>query len=324
MDGLFDDLCYRLGLRPDHRGYVQADCPWCGKEAKRGQSHFSFNAYGGSCFVCGEHAGLREIARLFGVEGDGPAPARHAVQRPKAPRPAARPHADFEALALVYATRLDAVAAWQAYKPISAETVRAYRLGLGPAPLYASKCPHERLQVPLIAEGRVVGFRSRTLACGCAKWLSPGGSKMILYNGERLLGPGPGMGLATAGLARGRVLWIVENPIDALMLEALRPDFCAVATLGVSMWQTEWTAIVRASVPRGVMVCYDNDRPGNGGGERGRAAWMATHPRDIMPNGVRLVNALLAAGVRARLYDWGDAPLKADIGDMLKEGYDGN
>ena len=68
-----------------------------------------------------------------------------------------------------------------------------------------------------------------------------------------------------------------------------------------------------------MLVAYDNDRPGNGGGAAGREAWLAEHGKDIEPNGVKLVNRLLKAGVKATLMDWGGYPLKTDIGMLVNE-----
>jgi len=200
--------------------------------------------------------------------------------------------------------------------------VAAYRLGYGAYPQYTSKCSHRRLQVPLIERGQVVGFRSRSVGCDCAKWLSPAGSRTLLYNGERLTrGPYYGMGFAlNAWVPHGDVLYIIENPVDAILLEHNSPEVYAVATLGVTMWQPEWTELVVRARPAMVVVAYDNDRPGNGGGIPGRDAWLRDHPKDIVPNGVKLVNALLTAGVNARLFPWADSPLKADIGDLITRG----
>lgn len=331
QEELFAALVQVTGGRPDRRGEVHVTCPWCGKEAARGQVHFSFSERGASCFVCGQRAGLRELARLYGL-GDDPDPVRRPVARrqPQARPPAPTRTWDYGEMAVRYADAPDALVRWQRYKWLPEETVAAYFLGVGRLPEYSSKCQHERLMVPLLVGRECVGIRARSLGCDCGKWLSPAGSRMILYNGERLREPEQRdeQGAAAAMLgyaagqrtARGRTLLIVENPVDALMLERWHPGAAAVATLGVSNWRDEWTEEVARSGAGLVVVCYDHDRPGNGGGEAGRRAWLATHERDIIPNGVRLVNRLLEAGVRARLFPWGDMPLKTDIGDLLEMG----
>lgn len=302
---LFERLCQRLNARPDRRGEVHVNCPFCGKEAKRGQVHFSFSERGAKCLVCGESAGLRRLAEVYGL--DGAQAWTPPTPRAEAPRRTLDRSADFARWCDEWARNPRAVDAWQKYKPLPEQVIRAHRLGLGRFPKYASQCQHERLMVPLYQDGKVVGIRGRALDCEHDKWLSPAGSKCALYNAEHL------------GRAAGRVVWIVENPIDALLLELALPDAVAVATLGVSMWQEEWTGRIAQARPASVIVAYDNDRPGNGGGETGRAVWLATHPKDLLPNGVKLANRLLAAGVRARLFPWpADAPVHMDIGDVLR------
>jgi hypothetical protein len=327
---LFAETCHRLGVQPDRRGEVHVDCPWCGKEAKRGQVHFSFSERGSRCFVCGGKAGLRELARVWGIiEGQPAPPVQRERVAPRLPEPqrALRQRQPLDggargrahAMMRQFASHPEAVSRWQAYKPMHEAVIRAYRLGYGAYGPYLSQCRHDRLQAPLVTtEGEIAGFRSRSVVCQCAKWLSSAGSKMLLYNGGRV-----GRG-ATFGEAHGRchedTLMIVENPIDALMLEAAYPVM-AVGTLGVSMWRPEWTEALARVRLRSVIVAYDNDRPGNGGGDRGKADWLRTHERDIEPNGIRLTNALLEAGVRAELWRWPkEAPLRYDVGTMLMQG----
>ncbi len=310
---LFDLLCQRLGAEPDRRGEAHVTCPFCGKEPKRGQVHFSFSERGGYCWVCSQSAGLKRLAELWGVDGDIP---EHVRPRPVSP-PLPTPES-FEWLARRYAQHEEVVTRWQEYKPLPEQVIRAYLLGYGRHLDYTSQCQHMRLQVPLVAEGKVVGFRSRSVSCDCRKWLSPKGSRMVLYNGERL-GIGFDLGMAV-GERRVEecVLYVVENPIDALLLEYVYPDVVAIATLGVANWKDHWTELIVRAHPAAVVVAYDNDRPGNGGGVRGREAWLANHDQDIEPNGVRLVNRLLERGVTAELFCWpDDAPLGADIGGEI-------
>jgi len=325
-NSLFARLCARLAANPDSQGEVHVDCPFCGKEAKRGQTHASFSERGFHCFVCGQGTSLAHLAEmLLGREAPEPVVPAYPRQTERARKPVVPGRLDeFSRLAELYASSTVALAYWLKYKPVPEEAVSAYRLGLGAYPKHMSRCEHQRLQVPLIAQGKVVGFRGRQLVwrCSCGKWLSPSGSRMILYNGERLTGePHEGMGYAYGWRPiAGKVLFIVENPIDALLLEARYPRVCAVATLGVTIWQAAWTELVARARPGLVIVAYDNDRPGNGGGQRGKEAWLADpkHKQDIVPNGIRLANRLLEAGVRARLVQWAGYPLKTDVGDALK------
>lgn len=315
---LFAALCARYG-EPDNRGEVKMTCPFCGAPvpAGRGDYHFSFSANGGKCFKCGEGAGIVTLARMLGVLEDGReyTPPPRVYQKPKL-QPAPVYH-EWNKLARVYVTHPQRVELWQAYKPLPEELIRAYQLGVGAWPRFTSQCRHNRLQVPMIAEGRVQSFRGRRIDCDCPKWLSPKGFAPILYNGERL-GYGPGLGMAWGDRrVKGGVLFIVENAIDALLLERADARLCAVATLSVTYWEDSWTEALRQAAPYAVFVCFDNDRPGNGAGNRGRQAWMEKHERDMVPNGIKLVNRLLKARIPARLFDWKDLPLKTDVGDLI-------
>jgi hypothetical protein len=277
-------------------------CPFCGKEPKRGHVHFSFSERGGKCFCCGQSASLLRLAELWGHGTPQPALAPAPALKS---RPAQRAVRNWDALVAQYAANPRRLEAWASYKPLPEGVIRARRLGLGAFPRHLSKCQHERLMVPLYEDGRCVGIRGRSLGCSCGKWLSPLGSRCVLYNAERL------------GQARGKVVFVVENPIDALMLELLHSGVVAVATLGVSMWQDAWTDLLRRCGARRVVVAFDNDVPGNGGNDAARASWLARHGSLPVRGGIRLVNRLLEAGIPARLYDWGDAPVGADIGSVL-------
>jgi hypothetical protein len=314
---LYRALCARLQVQPDSHGEAHVACPKCGKEPKRGQVHFSFSERGGFCMVCGQATSLAALARIFAPDQ---ATEYTAHFTPSVARPKAQPTVDFQRLAAQYAGAPGVTARWRAYKPVSEQLVAAYRLGYGAFPQYTSKCQHHRLMVPLIAQGQVVGFRGRSLGCDCGKWLSPAGSRMVLCNGERLTGnEHAGLGYAW-GTRRilWRELWVVENPIDAILAEMLWPEVAVVATLGVAMWQEEWTALVAAAGPKIVRILYDNDRPGNGGGAQGRRDWLATHERDIEPGAQRLARRLRVAGLRVRVEQWPeDAPIHADVGDLI-------
>ena len=124
---------------------------------------------------------------------------------------------------------------------------------------------------------------------------------------------------------------IVENPVDAILVSQATP-FVAVATLGVTIWQEEWTRAILESKPELVVVVYDNDIAGNNGSAEEVRHWrqsmiqkMRDNPKvkinldnPPMPNGVRLVNQLLEAKIPARLYQWpAGTPRKFDVGSLL-------
>ena len=85
-EDLFDLLIDHFGVEPDSDGEVRVDCPNCGKEAKRGQTHFSFSERGGHCFVCGTSWSLRRLAEEMGIVEVGIIAKRFAVRDGSPPR----------------------------------------------------------------------------------------------------------------------------------------------------------------------------------------------------------------------------------------------
>jgi hypothetical protein len=297
----FAELCQGLHATPDRKGEVWVPCPQCGKKG----NHFSFSQRGAKCFVCGYRPPLAKLFEAL-VGGAPVTAAPRPAARPAPPKPWQRRALD---LARGFAQTPGTVEAWQRYKPLPADVVAEHVLGLGifPGGLYDEKhqvrCTHRRLIVPLFSDGDVTGFRCRAIECGCTRWLSPGGSKLTLYN---------------AGAIRmGEALTIVENPIDALLVGAAW-DQAAVATLGVSIWNDGYTGVLQLTQPSLVCVAFDNDAPGNATDPAILAAWRTAHPRVPPPqNGLRLVNRLLQAGFRAFPFDWTGYRAGADIGELI-------
>jgi len=295
MEEITTKLAHHLHLQPDRRGDYHTTCPWCGKEPKRGQTHFRFSDAGGYCHVCGQGAGIVTLSRLI-MRDDAPSTPHHT---PK-PKPKKTYPWKSKAVSMVetFTRHPHNAARWHAYRQTPPEIVRAGHLGFGTLP--ASRCHHPRLIVPVFDGEQIVGLRGRAAGCDCGKWLSAGGSEYRLYNVESLSERG--------------VVFVTENPIDARVLDH-RWSVGAVATLGVGIWRDSYTEILkRARVVR-VVVAYDNDQPGNGGWLE---KWLETHDRPIMPHGVKLVARLRSAGLRCELFDWGDAPYKFDMGDLLR------
>jgi len=263
----------------------------------------------------------------------GGQPPKETLPRKIARRPA-RPKANFaqwepESLVTRYEHHPARFGLWWDYAPtLEPETIAAYRLGVGILPKGSSKCFHERLIVPLIVDGTVVGMRTRSLGCDCgANWLSPLGSRMILYNGRRLEASSDLGNCDGERPVRDNVLFITENPIDALLLEQKYAHVCAVATLGVSMWRETWTPLVKAAKPLVTIVAYDNDWAGNVTAEHREAittAWRGKANRAWAPmpeQGNKLVERLQSAGIRTELFPWGQdpsMPIGADLGDLLR------
>lgn len=279
---LYGAIAAHVRVAPDRKDEVWFACPSCG----RGHKHFSIHpARGAKCVACGYSPSLRSLAETLGVDTGRPyaMPARAAA--PEKPRPwQARAGVIAESLAQTPGT----VRAWQAYKPMSADMVSSRRLGYGvfPGGLWSHKtgaCSHPRLIVPIYREGRVTGFRCRAVECACDKWLSPGGSKLWLYEIERA--------------KHGCELWVVENPIDALLLQTR--GYQAVATFGASIWNDAYTAAAVAARPSQVIVAGDNDEAGRGMNER-------------------ICRALRVAHVPAEAYPWpAGTPEHYDVGQLL-------
>lgn len=310
-------------LQGELRGHdYHCDCPFedCRKPAKPGQTHFSYSHKGYCCFVCGRRGTLRQLVEILRLETK-PAPRSRTVYHDRQPHTVI---ADFGRLANRCEQHKNRIALWQAYKPLAPETITAYRLGVGTSRCM-NGCTHERLMVPLIAEGKVIGMRARAISCNCTRWISPAGSKLVLYNGERLQ-VGPGMGFASGKRPTAScVLFIVENPIDALLLEERYPWLVAVATLGIAIWQEHWTDILRRLRFHGIIIAYDNDVWGNGGNSAAQLEWQKANPGRSLPTpaALRLQAKLAAAGIHAELFVWPrDLPSGTDIGSLIQAGGD--
>ena len=297
-------------LRGDNRkGHdYHTDCPFCGKAAKRSQTHFSYSEHGYKCHVCGEGGGLYKLAQHLGHDTER---VEYTPPKPKPPKP---PAAWMDSnVTFSFSAHPGRYELWQSYKPLSKATINRANLGVGVLP--ASRCNHERLIVPIYSGGKLVCLRGRAIGCDCGKWLASGGwslDDLPLYNID--------------ALPDGGVLWLVENPIDALMIGEAT-DYTGVATLGVTYWRDHWLEAIVEKRPSLVVVAYDNDLPGNGGAWQRQAmlsAWRKNIPPDskVKPPrawGVWLVNKLLRAGLPIELYDWKDAPPKTDIGSLLTQ-----
>lgn len=310
---LYDELVHRTQADVDRRGEAHLACPVCGKESSPRNPHCSFSERGWKCFVCGSGGSLRDLAKRLQVE-------THAEMPLYANRKAAKPvrtnvpyWATFESAQRLlerFENHPHRISLWRSYKCLSEEMIERHRLGVGVLP--ASRCKHERLIVPVFAGTMLVGLRGRSLSCDCGKWLQSGGTtldRLPLYNDQ--------------ALEQGGVVWIVENPIDALMISERTP-YTGLATYSISYWREAWTETLKAAQPELVVIAFDNDLPGQGGGvnrERMVREWLRTHPMVPEPRGPKLANTLIKAGLPAVLYDWpAGTPNKFDIGSLLAAG----
>lgn len=310
FDQLITQLITHLQAELRRDGRYHADCPFCGKEAKKAQKHFSFCEDGFTCWVCEAKGGLTKLAQHIGATTLATIAAKPAA------RPVALPKAWQQAperWIARYCDALDRVPRWTAYKPLTLESIATWRLGVGVLP--SSRCQHRRLILPVFDGGKVVAFHGRAYLPDDddAKWLTAGGSsKQVLFNADKL--------------RAGATVVICENFIDTLLVMQAASEVVAVAGGGAS-WQPEWTAQIAASRPAQVLCWLDNDLVGCPNQETYQhllSEWKAAHPEATYtpePNGPKIANALLEAGVQARVYQWRTGtPPKADVGWALTQG----
>lgn len=302
---LFDSLCAQLHVEPDRKGEVWIACPNCGREKK----HFSFNERTAHCFGCDYSLSLAQLAEQLQIAPDERARPVRRAQEPVAPRQwQKRPDYYLDR----YCGAFDRVQRWQAYKPLTLDSIARHRLGVGVLP--ASRCEKRRLIVPIFSQGTVVAFHGRAYLPDDAdvKWLTAGGSsKQVLFNADSLHG--------------SPTVVIVENFVDAILVMEQEPSLVAVAGGGVS-WRDEWSAQIAASRPKHVLILLDNDLAGWPEPRTYAllsAQWAIEHPnvKPPEPRGPKIASSLLAAGVRSvRGPDWprGTAP-KWDIGQELMQ-----
>jgi hypothetical protein len=74
---VYEKVLAAISGQPDAHGEVHVDCPMCGKEAKKHQTHFSFrydqaqDVAGGYCFVCDGSISIRQLAEHYGIDVGG-------------------------------------------------------------------------------------------------------------------------------------------------------------------------------------------------------------------------------------------------------------
>jgi hypothetical protein len=322
MSQLLDQLITRLRATERYDRRFHTDCPFCGKEEKRGQKHFSFCDSGYYCFVCGAHGGLVALAKHVGQDvsrDDYPMPRMPKVSSPT-PAPRAWQH-DTEPLLKQYTSAANRFLYWGMYKPLSRESIMRYRLGVGVLP--SSRCQYPRLILPVFENGVCVALHGRAFLPRDteAKWLTAGGSrKNVLFNADSLT---PGCNLI-----------ICENMVDALLAQQMEPSIVAVAVGGVS-WNESWTEQIASFNPNKVIVWFDNDLVGCPNAETGRKLldiWrtemqqrvdtdaIPSIPAAPKPRGPQLAQTLADAGLPAVSYVWpSGTPPKADLGWAVEE-----
>lgn len=303
---------------PDHdrRGEYHVDCPFCGKEAMRGQTHFSFSESGYACFVCGSSGGLLALSKHLQLDNSQFIVTIRHQPRPKAMQPIARWRLNPDRLIDGYLSHPQRFSAWQQYKPVSRETIERHQFGYGRLPFldnnghwYMSR--DNWLIVPLFQDGELVGLRGRNLTDQGPKWISATGTNYTLWGADNV--------------APGSVVWICENYVDAAWLMQLHPEWCAVAIGGATTWQAGWAQRLSECKPSKIVVALDNDLAGQATGRTLatlQAQWRVERPgmRIPDPNGPKIANCLIEHGSNAVLFRWpSDTPSKAGIDWVLRK-----
>lgn len=312
MSDLLQTILNRYpNAQPDRRGEYHVDCPFCGKEAQRGQTHFSFSDSGYKCFVCGESGGLYAMSQRLGMTD---APLQPRIERKQDPQPMAPWRSNPDRLLAGYWNHPNRYTAWQNYKPISRETIDRHQFGYGRLPFldkdgnwYMSR--DQWLIVPLFEHDQLVGLRGRNLTDKGPKWISATGTSYTLWG--------------VAEVQPGDTVWLCENYVDAAWLMQTHPEWKAVAIGGATTWRDGWCDFLWMRKPSRVIVALDCDLVGQATGatlSRLRRQWTAEHPglKVPEPNGPKIANSLLKTGVTAILFKWpADAPDKAGIDWVL-------
>lgn len=318
MLDLFEMVHGDLGGVPNGRGWYDATCPFCGKEYKERQTHFGYSGTSYRCFVCGAGGNLKELADHLRLDTREVKPVRR--HDPVAAKPVARWRRNPDRLLEQYHSHPDLYGAWFSHKPLKRETVDRFGFGLGRLPYLRRGTEddwymddHNRLIVPLYHDGQLVGIKGRAIEANDKgpKWISASGSLL------------PPFGLDS--LKPGKVIWIVENYVDAAWMMQENPEFYAVGLGGVTNWKPSYSFEVARAKPKLVIVALDNDLPGQAQGElrkRLEAEWRAdpNHKGQSPPasEAVKRVREFREMEVPVEMFDYGpQAPAKAGIDWIL-------
>jgi hypothetical protein len=313
-DDLLNQLVYRLRPEPSQDDDYDIVCPHCGKEPKRGQKHAHMNEHGYYCFICRGGGGLADLLAMLEGKPVWTVPSQWLGRRAAKPVPQRERNWQEEAMALIQSYRRpsDLVDRWQAYKPISADSIARYSLGFGRLPGQM----RQRLIVPIFQDGAVVALHGRDVSGDpdAPKWICAAGSLRLAWGLEEL--------------GTGSEIWIGENFVDRLlMLERLGHRYTCMALGGVRLLYAEEIDALRAARPKRIVICLDNDLVGQPSARlrtQLEEEWRQNHPdAKKIPDafGPRICNQLRALNLPAFLFPWPNyAPPKADIGWVLATG----
>lgn len=341
-------LLARLREQPivDRRGEAHIRCPECLRDPNLYKPNFSFSERGGHCFSCGCNVSVQGLPGVFSKmdwllsEEEAEAMDRPSVQYKAREKREVVWHEQPEKYLERYVLHRDRVKLWQSYKPLSEQTIRRFKLGVGVMPyvldeqgnkLFPGGCRHRRLIYPVgdYKTKTLLGFRGRVFECDCkAKWVNTFGLKPTLW-GLWFVRPGS----CVVG---------VENPVDAMLaMQHCEDDgnVFVAPTHGANSWEPEWPAAIVEAGATSYVSAYDNDLAGSPNYQtylRLVAEWQVRQrarldaddrtrgkplPRAPMPHGWKVVETFKGLPVDAAPFSWPDwAPPKADWGWLITEG----
>ena len=234
---------------------VLPECPFCLGRKKAGIARLD-GKHRFNCFVCGKK--VQSPDEWADLAARMAAPMQYQVQpkqREQTPPKTYPWQNDPMKWHSRYTNDRNAVIeAWQAYKPLTEQTILRYQLGYGVLP--HNPCEHKRLIYTNIenSDNQAVAFRGRVSGCNCdPKWLTLIGSQAWLWGFYHILKQ-----------AEGKRLIIGENPVDGMLAMQAMPGVLAVAsTAGAGTFPDAWIKLIAAARPKSVLVWLDNDLIGN-------------------------------------------------------------
>lgn len=292
MDTFLETIDTYYGFpRPNHKGERVVCCPFHGERTK---GAFSYSERGYYCFGCPEHGSLYRLADHLGlVTVSTVIPRPRAVVRP-APRPEPQPVRAWQTDASIL-SRFQPISpsalTYAHQRGLKAESIRRWRIGSGVLP--NSRSRFERLVLPVIESGKVVGLRGRAIHARDteAKWLVAAGSSTTLFGLDELRG------------RPGETVIVCEAPLACVLAMQEHADVVAVAsTAGCGTWRDEWADAIAESRPIQVVVWMDNDDAGE------RAA-------------LKVANSLCERRLPVHVHRWPKGtPPKTDLADVVTAG----
>ncbi len=297
-----DELIDTLGAEYRRDGEYHADCPYCGKPAKRGHTHFSFYEGGFNCFYCGNNGSLSALSEYVGL---GLVVEWTAPRKPEKDNTPLSEKIDIAAFVESAHNHRKAYEQLHKVKPyIGQETFERFKFGYGQLP--NQKTP--RIIIPLVENGEYVGLRGRVspdfipsqymLENGYTpdKYMFAKGSKTPFFNIDNVDG--------------SQLIIITENNLDSAALSDLYHTINGLACTSISPSTGAATKpkknrrVLDRLRDKHIILWFDNDSAGQ----------LATQNWERALRGV-------AASVVTFEYATGD-PEKCDVGDYLAHDYE--